>query len=285
MNPMLKWLKKIEGLAGKTYQKASHFFKEDAEFSSFLKKLADDESEHLNLLETFGNVFEENLQKISITMDTEIVHKIEHSFAEINSMIVEKKISKECMLEKLIDLEFSEWNDYFVYVFSLLNDKDQKLRFEIQKFQKHRKMIEEFCGIKTALTEKITQLRKRPPIWTENILIVEDEEIISDLLQKVLNAQGEIDVAMNGEEGIRKVKNKYYKLIISDIDMPVMDGMTFFRTARRMFPNINERFLFFTGNLTDDKMIFLNNNKLHYMLKPASLNEIKKNAEEILIKH
>ncbi|MBU4056043.1 MAG: hypothetical protein KKA41_16925, partial [Proteobacteria bacterium] len=81
---------------------------------------------------------------------------------------------------------------------------------------------------------------------------------------------------------MNKVKAKYYKLIISDMDMPLMDGMTFFRTAKRLFPNIDKRFLFFTGNLTNDKMDFIKENHLAYMEKPASLNEIKKNAAEIL---
>ena len=286
MNKTLRWLQKIEKLAEMIYLKASDYFKEDEVFSRFLKELAEDETVHFKLIETFVNRLDKDkMAKLSLTLDAEVHYKIEFGFAEINRMIDEKTLSKRVMWDKIIELEFSEWNDFFVYVVSLIQGHELQFSKEIKAFKDHLTRIETFCDHDADLKEKIITLKQQRPIWNENILIVEDEEIISELLQNVLRDEGDVEIASNGEEGIQKVKNKYYKLIISDIDMPVMDGLTFFQTASRMFPNISERFLFFTGNLSDDKRNFLNKNRLPYMLKPASLTEIKKIAVHILDKN
>ncbi len=59
----------------------------------------------------------------------------------------------------------------------------------------------------------------------KRILIVEDEEIMIDLLQRKLKAHGyEVLVARDGEEGLRLIKAEGPDLIIMDLVMPKMDG-------------------------------------------------------------
>lgn len=59
----------------------------------------------------------------------------------------------------------------------------------------------------------------------KRILIVEDEEIMLDLLQRKLKAHGyEVLVARDGEEGLRLIKAEKPDLIIMDLVMPKMDG-------------------------------------------------------------
>ena len=59
----------------------------------------------------------------------------------------------------------------------------------------------------------------------KKILIIEDEEIIIDLLQKKLTKEGyEISVTRNGEEGLKVMKELKPDLILLDIIMPKMGG-------------------------------------------------------------
>jgi len=59
----------------------------------------------------------------------------------------------------------------------------------------------------------------------KKILIIEDEEVILDLLQRKLTKEGyEISVARDGEEGIRVMKAVKPDLILLDIIMPKMGG-------------------------------------------------------------
>ncbi|MBA3030517.1 MAG: response regulator [Desulfobacteraceae bacterium] len=283
MEKTIQWLRKIESLAGLFYLKASEYFAHDEAFSRFLKNLSDEENEHFNLIEKIGTDLQRSGSAgFTITLDSQMVYEVEHAFAEVLKDMADGDLTKEMLIRKIIDIEFSEWNDFFLYVMAFCKKNDSTIQLPLEKFQNHKQTIEVYCDQYPGMKEKLLHLKNRPSVWTEKILVVDDEEVVSDLLQMVLQGMGHVDVALNGEEGMNKVKAKYYKLIISDMDMPLMDGMTFFRTAKRLFPNIDKRFLFFTGNLTNDKMDFIKENHLAYMEKPASLNEIKKNAAEIL---
>ena len=59
------------------------------------------------------------------------------------------------------------------------------------------------------------------------ILVAEDDVLASEILEKVLESDGfECDVAHDGEEAIAKWENNRYNLIIMDVQMPKMDGLT-----------------------------------------------------------
>jgi len=59
-----------------------------------------------------------------------------------------------------------------------------------------------------------------------SILIIDDEEDIRDILKYTLEKEGYIvDVAINGEEGLLKLKSKIPDLVILDVMMPGMDGI------------------------------------------------------------
>jgi len=73
---------------------------------------------------------------------------------------------------------------------------------------------------------------------SKKILLVEDEKIIIDLLQKKLIEEGyEVSVARNGVEGLEKMKAAKLDLILLDIVMPKMGG---FEVMEEM--NKNEEF-------------------------------------------
>lgn len=59
----------------------------------------------------------------------------------------------------------------------------------------------------------------------KKILIIEDEEIMIDLLQRKLTAEGyELSVGRDGEEGLEKMKEVKPDLVLLDIIMPKMGG-------------------------------------------------------------
>ncbi len=60
---------------------------------------------------------------------------------------------------------------------------------------------------------------------TKKILIIEDEKIMLELLQKKLTKEGyEVLVARDGKEGLEKMRKKNPNLILLDIIMPKMGG-------------------------------------------------------------
>ncbi len=66
------------------------------------------------------------------------------------------------------------------------------------------------------------------------ILIVDDEKIIRNLLSKRLSEEGyRIEIAENGKEAFKKIKESRPDLIILDLSMPVMNGFEFLRVIEK----------------------------------------------------
>ena len=74
-----------------------------------------------------------------------------------------------------------------------------------------------------------------PPAGRPRILVVDDEETIRELLLKTLAlAEYEVDVAPDGRTAIDRMRMIQYDLLITDLRMPGVDGLTVIREARRL---------------------------------------------------
>ena len=63
-----------------------------------------------------------------------------------------------------------------------------------------------------------------------NILIIDDEKAIRKTLSEILSYEGyKIEEASDGEEGLRKFRDKTYDVVLCDIKMPKLDGIEFSR--------------------------------------------------------
>ncbi|MBI5192391.1 MAG: response regulator [Nitrospirae bacterium] len=148
----------------------------------------------------------------------------------------------------------------------------------------HRRYIERYLESHKEFSKYLKDIKKLPAIWEEKILVVDDDEMIVDLLSAFFEDEGVIDRACNGKEAMEKTDENYYAAIVSDVDMPVMNGIEFYNKASEKFPNIKDRFIFFTGNADEERVSFFKKNKLRYMKKPVPINEIKNLLIDILSK-
>ena len=72
-----------------------------------------------------------------------------------------------------------------------------------------------------------------------NILIVDDEQSYRQLLSLVFEGDGhKIRVAKNGREGLELLNEEPAEVVISDVRMPDMDGISLLREARQILPDI-----------------------------------------------
>jgi len=71
------------------------------------------------------------------------------------------------------------------------------------------------------------------------ILVIDDEEIVCSMYQLALEHEGyEVDVAHNGEEGMRLFRQIPSDLIITDIVMPGQEGFATIMAFHRDFPDV-----------------------------------------------
>ncbi|EPG75498.1 response regulator receiver domain protein [Leptospira fainei serovar Hurstbridge str. BUT 6] len=70
---------------------------------------------------------------------------------------------------------------------------------------------------------------------TVRILAVDDSATMRSLVQQTLGMGGyDVLLASDGKEGIEKFGEGPFDLVITDINMPVMDGITFIRELRKI---------------------------------------------------
>jgi two-component system NtrC family sensor kinase len=96
-----------------------------------------------------------------------------------------------------------------------------------------------------------------PTGW--RVLIVEDEAEIAATLSEILRSEGhEPSVAADGKEGLACALARNYDLILSDIRLPVLDGLGLYKALQRRRPGALDRFAFITGDtLSADIQSFL----------------------------
>jgi len=71
---------------------------------------------------------------------------------------------------------------------------------------------------------------------SKKILIIDDSKTMCKINENVCKQAGytNIDIAFDGQEGMDKIKEKHYDLVLCDINMPVMNGFEFIIAARKL---------------------------------------------------
>jgi DNA-binding NtrC family response regulator len=115
-----------------------------------------------------------------------------------------------------------------------------------------------------------------------SILVVDDELLIRDLLYDFFQDQGwEIAVAESGEKALEILREKKVDLLLTDLRMPVMDGMVLTSQVRKDFPDIPV--VIMTGYPSVDSAVSALRNKVaDYITKPFSVNDLYKRVESHL---
>lgn len=71
------------------------------------------------------------------------------------------------------------------------------------------------------------------------LLIIDDEKSIRKTLTEILSFEGyKIEEAADGEEGLKKFKEKTFDVVLCDIKMPKIDGMEFLQKATEAAPDV-----------------------------------------------
>ena len=106
------------------------------------------------------------------------------------------------------------------------------------------------------------------------ILVIEDEKKLVDILKIALKGERySVDIAYEGEEGLKKALNNNYSLIILDIMLPKKDGFAICRELRAH--HIHTPIIMLTARSTiEDRIEGLNAGADDYLIKPFGLNEL-----------
>jgi len=286
MIELIKWLRHIEGLAGNFYLGASFYFKNDKNLSKALRNFAEDEAIHYHHLSSAERFLEENQIVIEpdVTLDSETKNKIEKPFKDNLKLLENNELSKSGLIRCIGITELAEWNNLFLYVVNTLKIQNKLFQFIAHRVHEHREQIINFLLEFDEGQTFLEKIKKSPEVWKNKILIVDDSETTVELLKSLLQRDYIVESASKGEEELQKIEQNYYNLIISDIEMPYMDGLEFFEKASILEKNLNTRFLFFSSTFNEQNLKFVKKNNLEFIKKPVDLEDLKTKIESIISK-
>jgi len=116
-----------------------------------------------------------------------------------------------------------------------------------------------------------------PKVTTQQIkiLIVDDEKAVADILKDcVSDKERSIDVCYDGLDGIDRIQNNFYDLIICDLVMPKVGGLDVLKYAKKANPDV--LVIIITGYASlETAMTAVKEGAYDYIRKPCKLEEIR----------
>lgn len=124
-------------------------------------------------------------------------------------------------------------------------------------------------GAAAAPADRRPRVSERP-----RILVVDDEASIRELLSKTLAlAEYEVDTAQDGRAAVERLRLGHYDLLIADLKMPGLDGLSLIREAKRL--NVELPVIIITGFSTESSAIeAVNLGVAGYLTKPFRVPQV-----------
>jgi glycosyltransferase involved in cell wall biosynthesis/CheY-like chemotaxis protein len=120
-----------------------------------------------------------------------------------------------------------------------------------------------------------------------HVLVVDDDPLITQWLADSLTAAGHaVDVAGDAWSALTWLEQSSYNLIVSDLRMPELDGVAFYRMLEREHPQAARRILFLSGNTeVAEYRDFVAEKRACTLVKPVDLDELNQAVRRILAIH
>jgi CheY-like chemotaxis protein len=113
----------------------------------------------------------------------------------------------------------------------------------------------------------------------KKILILENYMIVAILEREILEAEGfEVEVAGDGVEGLEKIKQNRYDVIISDCNIPRMRATELYLEVKNLSPDLAKRIIFVSGIITD----FIKSTGNRVLKKPFSPQQLIEAVKELI---
>lgn len=107
-----------------------------------------------------------------------------------------------------------------------------------------------------------------------DILVIDDEKAIRKTLTEILLFEGyKVEEAPDGEEGLKKFREKTYDLVLCDIKMPKLDGIEFLQKAGEVNPDVPVIMISGHGNI-ETAVEAVKKGAFDFISKPPDLNRL-----------
>lgn len=109
----------------------------------------------------------------------------------------------------------------------------------------------------------------------ERILVVEDDSFFREVFTDLLRGEGyDVDVAVSGEEALKKLEQRNFHVVVTDVVMRDVSGLDILSRVKQMDPAIEVIMVTGHGNL-ETAVYALKNGARDYLVKPINHDELK----------
>lgn len=109
------------------------------------------------------------------------------------------------------------------------------------------------------------------------ILVVDDEKRAAEGIKKLLQMSGEyeVDIAFHGKEGLQKIQNTHYNVVITDYKMPEMNGLELLERIKKEYPSIEVIVITAYDTEVGPAVEAMKLGAFDYITKPVQTTELK----------
>jgi len=115
----------------------------------------------------------------------------------------------------------------------------------------------------------------------KRILIAEDEAKMRRVLELNLRDRYDLDLAGNGQEALEMIQSKAFDLVLTDMKMPVRDGISLLHDVKRMKPGLPVILVTAYGSV-ESAVKAMKEGAYDYIVKPLKMDEIEVVVEKAL---
>ncbi|SYZ73603.1 Acetoacetate metabolism regulatory protein AtoC [Candidatus Zixiibacteriota bacterium] len=114
-----------------------------------------------------------------------------------------------------------------------------------------------------------------------NLLVVDDDKLVNEFLTETLTRSGYlVESVMSGEEALEKIESREYDIMISDIKMKGMDGLTLLKQVKDSHPDLVVIMITAFGTV-ETAVTAMKSGAYDYLLKPVSPDAIEMLVERV----
>jgi DNA-binding NtrC family response regulator len=114
-----------------------------------------------------------------------------------------------------------------------------------------------------------------------DILLVDDEPDLRASLAEILRDEGhDVEVAADGEAAMARLASRPFDLVVSDVRLPKVNGLTLLRRIRREFPSTEVVLMTAYGSI-GDAVTAIKDSAIDYVRKPFDIDHLVTVVERI----
>jgi DNA-binding NtrC family response regulator len=115
------------------------------------------------------------------------------------------------------------------------------------------------------------------------LLLVEDEPDVAAFLRDLFELDGwTVEIVAHGRDALARLRECEYRVIVSDLVMPELDGAALYREVARWRPELLPRFIFISGFADTETADFIRQTRVPMISKPFRFDEIRTAITEVL---